>query len=238
MDDDSSSRTSGAPDGALPFGADAQVRRRASDILEDFAAHAHGDTITVGDLTRLLGDRAYGMLLLLLALPNIIPLPGLSTAVGVPMIVLGAQLALGWPAPRLPRRLNDVAFSKETLLAVLAKAKPYVERVERRIRPRLPLFAEGPGERLAGFAVMLLAAVLSLPIVFGNLPPAAAIALIALGLIENDGAAVLAGLLLGAAAVVFVGLLVFGLGEAALFLVAQLLPSFFSQAPASCSPTC
>lgn len=238
MDDDSSSRTSGAPSGALLIGADAQARRRASDILEEFAAHAHGDVITVGDLTRLLGDRAYGMLLLLLALPNIIPLPGLSTAVGVPMIVLGAQLALGWPAPRLPRRLADVAFSRETLLAVLAKAKPYVEWVERRIRPRLSLFAEGPGERLAGVAVMILAAVLALPIVFGNLPPAAAIALIALGLIENDGAAVLAGLVLGVAAIVFVGLLVFGLGEAALFLIAQLLPSIFSQAPASCSPTC
>lgn len=232
MDDDSSSRTGGAP------GMSAQARRRASEIIEDFAAHSHGEKITVGDLTRLLGDRAYGMLLLMLALPNIIPLPGLSTAVGVPMIVLGAQLALGWPTPRLPRRLNEVAFSKETLLAVLAKAKPYVERVERRVRPRLALFAEGPGERLAGVAVMILATVLSLPIVFGNLPPAAAIALIALGLIENDGVAVLAGLLLGVAAIVFVGLLVLGLGEAALFLIAQLLPSFFSQAPASCSSTC
>lgn len=238
MDDDSTCRTCGAPEGAPDIGAQAQTRRRASEILEDFAAHAHGDTITVGDLTRLLGDRAFGMLLLLLALPNIIPLPGLSTAVGVPMILLGAQLALGWPAPRLPRRLNNVAFKRETLLAVLAKAKPYVERVERRVRPRLLSLVEGPGERLAGAAVMILAAVLSLPIVFGNLPPAAAIALIALGLIENDGLAVLAGLIGGVLAISFVALLVFGLGEAALYLVTQFIPSFFVQDPGTCSPTC
>ncbi|MBV5335465.1 exopolysaccharide biosynthesis protein, partial [bacterium] len=64
-----------------------EPRRRASEIIEDFLAHTHGETIAVSDLAALLGDRAFGMLLLLLALPNVIPLPGLSTAVGVPMIV-------------------------------------------------------------------------------------------------------------------------------------------------------
>ena len=100
MDDDSKCRSSGAP-----TEASRTPRRRASEIITDFVAHAHGDTISVGDLTALLGDRAFGMLLLVLTLPNIIPLPGLSTATGVPMIVLGAQLAMGMNAPRLPRRL-------------------------------------------------------------------------------------------------------------------------------------
>lgn len=215
-----------------------EPRRRASEILEDFLTHNHGDSITVGDLTALLGDRAFGMLLLVLALPNVIPLPGLSTAVGLPMILLGGQIALGLPAPRLPRRLAAVSFARDSLLGVLRRAHPWLERIERGVRPRLPWFVHGPGERLAGAFVMILAAVLSLPIVFGNLPPAAAIAAIALGLIEKDGLLVACGLAGGVFAIAFVAAIVFGLGEAALYFVAHVFPAFFTQASPSCSPIC
>lgn len=229
MGDDSTSRSTGAQ---------AAPRRRASEIIEDFVTRTHDDRIAVGALTEMLGDRAFGMLALVLALPNIIPLPGLSTLTGAPIIVLGAQLAIGKPTPRLPRRLAAATFSRDALLNVLKRAHPWIERVERRFRPRLPWLTHGPGERLAGAAMALLAAVLSLPVVFGNLPPAAAIAVIALGLIEKDGLMVLSGLVLGVLAVAFVALIVFGLGEAALYVAAEAFPFLFSQAPPSCSPTC
>lgn len=241
MDDDSSRRSTGAPEGAPPDAqthAGSHPRLRASDILEDFAARAEGDVVTVGDLLGRLEDRAFGMLFLALALPNVIPLPGLSTATGAPMVLLGVQLALGYAAPRLPRRAAAISFSRTTLLSVIGKARPWLARIENRLRPRSPWFVQAPGERLAGVFVAVLAAVLSLPIVFGNLPPAAAIALIALGLVEKDGLTVVVGMVVGVLALCFVGLVVFGLGEAALYLAAQAFPFLFIQAPASCSPTC
>lgn len=233
MDDDSSGRSSCAPQGAQPT-----PRRKATDIIEEFAARSPGDAVSVGDLLKSLDDRAFGMLFLILALPVVIPLPGLSTAVGAPLIVLGAQSAWGMRTPWLPARLARVSLPRATLLRVVAKAKPWLAPLENRARPRLPWFVDGAGERLAGAFVVVLAAVLSLPIVFGNFPPAAAIVVIALGLIEQDGLAVACGMVAGVLAVAFVALLVFGLGEAALYLAAQAFPALFSQAAPSCSPIC
>lgn len=195
------------------------TRRRASDILLDFLQHRHGERIALGDLVELLGDRAYGMLLLVLAIPNVVPVPGLSTAVGIPILLLGAQMVAGLRRPWLPRRLAAVSFEREAFLAVLGRAHGWIERVERHLRPRLCHLAEGTAERLLGGLIVVLAAVLALPIIFGNLPPALGIALIALGLIEKDGGFVIAGVLTSLLALVLVGAIVFGLGQAALLLL-------------------
>lgn len=206
----------GAPNGDS---AEIPPRRRASELLQDFLSHAHAERITLGDVVSLLGDRAFGMMLLILAIPNVIPLPGLSTAVGLPMILLGAQMAAGFHQPWLPRRLAAVSFDRDSLLGVIGRARPVIARVERRLRPRLPQFTEAAAERLLGLVIVVLAAVLCLPIVFGNLPPAVGIGLIALGLIEKDGAFVLAGVVASVLALVFVGAIVFGLGQALAFVV-------------------
>lgn len=195
-------------------------RRRASELIEDFVAHDHGDSIALGDLARLLGDRAFGMLFLLLTLPNVIPMPGLSTVTGVPMILLGAQLATGGRTPWLPRRLAALTIDREALLAALHNIRPRIARIERHMRPRIGWMTRGPVERLVGAWIAVLATVLSLPIVFGNLAPALSIAVIALGLIEKDGLLVAIGAIGGVLAIGFVVALVLGLGEAASFLVA------------------
>ncbi|WP_343055283.1 exopolysaccharide biosynthesis protein [Azospirillum oleiclasticum] len=204
---------------AVPALVSPPPRRRASELLLDFLEHEHGRTITLGGLVALLGDRAFGMMLLLLAIPNVIPMPGLSTAVGIPMILLGAQMAAGMRQPWLPRRLASVGFDRDAFLGVVRRVHPHVARVERHLRPRLPQFTEALAERLLGLVIIVLAGVLSLPIVFGNLPPAVGIGLIALGLIERDGAFVLAGLVGSVLALAFVSAVVFGLGGAAWLLV-------------------
>jgi hypothetical protein len=51
----------------------------------------------------------------------------------------------------------------------------------------------GPAERLIGLACLLLSMVLVLPIWLGNMAPAAAIAVLSLGLVQRDGLVVLIG---------------------------------------------
>jgi hypothetical protein len=65
------------------------------------------EALTVGELIPALGHRGHGVLIVLFALPNLLPfyLPGLSPAVGVPLLIVCAQLALGFEAPRLARLL-------------------------------------------------------------------------------------------------------------------------------------
>ena len=197
---------------------DGLCRRRASDLLNDFLAHDHNPRIALGDLMGILGDRAFGALLLILSIPNVLPVPGLSTATGLPMILIGAQMAAGRQQPWLPRRVAAATVDRDSFLRVVNRAQPYIHRVERHLHQRLPTLTDPVAERLLGLAVMALAIVLALPIVFGNQPPAFAIALIALGLIEKDGAFVIAGLVAGLVAIAIVAAVLLGLGQAAFLL--------------------
>ncbi|WP_395455111.1 exopolysaccharide biosynthesis protein [Azospirillum melinis] len=229
---------------ARPSGADRSCAR-VSDLLDDFlsrgdAAESGGSEpddpspassppgedrskISLGEIMDALGDRAFGALLLILSIPNVLPVPGLSTATGVPMILLGAQMAAGRHSPWLPRRMLAASFDRKAFLGVIRRAKPWAERVERHLRPRLPAMAGPTAERLLGLAVVVLAVILSLPIVFGNQPPALAIALIALGLMESDGVFVSAGLVAGLLAIVIVAAVLLGLGQAAVAVAQQLI---------------
>ncbi|PWC31468.1 exopolysaccharide biosynthesis protein [Azospirillum sp. TSO35-2] len=194
-------------------------------MLDDFLLRGPGagDRISLAEVMDALGDRAFGALLLILSIPNVLPVPGLSTATGVPMILIGAQMALGRHGPWLPRRILATSFDRGAFLGVIRRAKPWADRVERHLRPRLPALAGPSAERVLGVAVMVLAIVLSLPIVFGNQPPALAIALIALGLMESDGAFVAAGLVAGVLSIAIVAAVLLGLGQAAVAVAQQLI---------------
>lgn len=194
-------------------------RYHASDLLVDFMARSRGERVALGDLVGVFGDRAFGMMLLVLAIPNVIPIPGLSTVVGLPTILLGLQMLMGSQRPWLPRRLAAATIERGKLVEVLERVLPRIAWMERRLRPRLPHFTTDAAERVAGLMIVVLAAVLCLPIVFGNLPPALAIGLIALGLIEKDGLFVIAGMVSGVLALAFVGAIVFGLGQAILLVL-------------------
>lgn len=183
-----------------------------SERLLALTADSRVERITVADMVATLGDRGFGLLLLLLTLPNAVPVPapGLSAVLALPAALLALQMALGLPQPRLPRRLHRWSFSRTRVAAVLASARPSLERLEKWVKPRRPV----AGDRVVGVICALLALVLALPIPFGNAPVAWAMILIALGVIERDGLATLAGVVTGAAAVAWNVLLVFAGHEA------------------------
>ena len=195
-------------------------RARASELVETFLAHEHGERIALEDLVRILGDRAFGALILLLAIPNVLPVPGLSTVTGLPIAFVAAQMAMGRSRPWLPKRLATASMEREGFLRVLRRAHPRMEWIERRLlRERLPALTSPLAERVVGAAMVVLACVLALPIVFGNGPPALALVLLALGIIEKDGAFIVAGLVAGGAAITFVAAIVFGFAQGLLMLV-------------------
>lgn len=197
-----------APDASLPdvirsrrFQREAP--KRTTDVLFDAIAQIEGERISIGELIDGLGERAFGILMLLFALPTILPAPpGMSAVTGMPIVVFSLQLLMGSPHPWLPAFLRRRSILRTDLMNVLTKAEPYLRRVERVTRPRLSWLVEGRFERLAGLIVFLLSIVLILPIFMGNIFPSIAIALIALAIMERDGIAVIAGYISGAASVV------------------------------------
>lgn len=180
--------------------------------LRPLAEDPAREHVTLADILEALQGRAGGALFLVLALPNALPVPpGTSGILGLPLILLSAQMALGLP-PWLPRRLAGRALPRERFAALLDRMAGPLGRAAAVLRPRPPRFDGPRARRLLGLALLAMSVLLSLPLPLGNVLPALGISAVALGLIERDGLWVLAGLLLGLLA----------LGQAALLLLAVL----------------
>ncbi len=178
-------------------------RPTLSDVLTALAADWDQPRISVGQLILALGDRGLIGLLLILAFANVIPNPpGTSAVLGLPMLYLSWQMMRGG-MPWLPQFLAARSFDIDHFRTVVARAMPYLNRVERLLRPRIPTLSTPAAFRLMGAVCLLLSIVLVLPIPFGNLLPAAAIAIIALGALERDGVWITGGVLFGIASTVF-----------------------------------
>jgi hypothetical protein len=194
------------PEAILPDRPQHSQPPRASELLDHFLERHPHDQVTLGKLVEVLGDRAFGALLLVFALPNLIPvpLPGLSTVLGIPMVLFAVQLMVGMPRPWLPKRLSSMTLPRSTVEVLAQRTTHWLERVERLLRPRLVVLAEGYGERLIGLYVLALSLVLCLPIPLGNWLPALAVCLMSIGIIEKDGLVVAIGGVVGAAAIAVV----------------------------------
>jgi len=180
------------------------VDHRLSATLLRIAAKPGRDRIFIRDLLLELDHRAIAAMLFIFAVPNTIPVPpGVSGVLGAPLIFLAAQLMLGRP-PWLPRLIADRSFARTDFEKVITKVGPWLQKAEKLMRPRLEVLAKPPAEYLIGALVLLLAVVLFLPIPLGNMLPAIAICILALGLIERDGLWVLIGTVVSIASVVIV----------------------------------
>jgi hypothetical protein len=170
--------------------------RKVSQIIAELAREPK-ERVHLADLVAVLDERAFGVLMLILSLPNAVGLgtiPGLSTVFGIPQIFVSLQMVLGRQQPWLPAFVLDRSIAMKDFRTMVAKAEPHLVRIERLLRPRLAFMASTLVERLLGLVLLLLSILVALPIPFANQPPAVAQSLISLGLIEQDGVVVSIGL--------------------------------------------
>lgn len=203
--------------------------RRLSDILQGIAdAPATPDArISLGHLIEGFGNRAFGALLFLFAVPVALPIaiPGISAVLGAPLLFLSWQLMRGREQPWLPDVMRSRSFRRADFARMLQRVLPSIRRVERLVGPRLLWLTNRHGERVIGFLAFSLAIILFLPIPFGNTVPALAIAMLALAVLERDGIAAIVGTLVGLAGIGIVWGVVFALMKGALFIVQSFLLS-------------
>lgn len=157
------------------------------------------EKVTLGEIIDTFGRRAFGALLFVLAIPNLLPLPpGSSTILGAPLMLISPQMVIGFQTLWLPRFIDDRQMSRAELARAFGKLLPWLERIEQVSRPRL-VFMFGPvGDRLIGLICTLLSFVLILPIPLGNLLPALTIAVLAFSMVQRDGLLALVGYALAA----------------------------------------
>lgn len=157
------------------------------------------DAVAVGEIIAHFGPRAFGALLFVFALPNLLPLPpGSTTVLGLPLLLFAPQLAMGSQQPWLPNRMQRRSFDSAALKKIGAKASVWLARAER-LTTRRATFMFGPvGTALIGIVCTLLAAILILPIPLGNVLPSITIAVFGLSLVQRDGLLALIGYALAA----------------------------------------
>lgn len=151
------------------------------------------------DILAALKDRAFALLVVLLGLPNCLPMPPpIPLVCGLLLTLVALQIAFGRPAPWLPRSLLRRSIATSDVERAVRRALPVFRRLERFSRPRMNLFSSGPALRLMGLLLLVLALGLLLaPPFVGQIPLGVAVCLVGLGLVERDGVLVLGGLAVG-----------------------------------------
>ncbi|NGO55077.1 exopolysaccharide biosynthesis protein [Allomesorhizobium camelthorni] len=191
--------------------------RPFSEILRAIADDTGSDRVSVDNLLEAMGDRGFGPLMLVFAIPNLIPAPpGTSSVLGAPLVFLAAQLAFG-KHPWLPRLIADRSMARADFAALVKRVNPWLLKAERLFRPRLDTLVRPPTEYGIGVLCLILAIILVLPIPLGNNPPALAICLFSFGILERDGVWVIAGFVTSVASLAIVGGVIVALIKGALF---------------------
>ena len=103
--------------------AEPQEAMAISQRLAALAEDVEGETATMDWIMAQLHERAFGLFLLVLALPCCIPfLYGVPQVVALPLMFISAQMLLGRDTPWLPRRLGARTVSKQALTDLSLKA--------------------------------------------------------------------------------------------------------------------
>jgi hypothetical protein len=187
---------------AAGSGAGHHIPDRTSDVLGTLA-HGEGERVTFGEILLGLRHRAFGFATLVFSLPSCLPMPpGIPTICGIALVVIALNLIAMRTRLWLPRAIAHKSVARADLARVVSWATPLMRRLERYCKPRLPIVTESVGKVLVGAVIFVLGAIMILPIpLLGNMPPALAASVIALGMTERDGLIVLVGLLVSVAAV-------------------------------------
>ncbi|WP_122468514.1 exopolysaccharide biosynthesis protein [Brevundimonas lutea] len=191
--------------------------RPFSQVLEDLG---QGDSskLTLDELVRAFGERGIGALMLFLGLLSAVvgAIPGSTTIIGIPMLLIVVQLAIRRDELWLPRWALKESLDRQSFRQRIGKVLKPLRYVERISRPRLPFLTGEVSETLIGVVSTVLCLLLMLPLIFFNLFPSIIIAIFGFGLMQRDGVAILIGWLIAAGFSVFVWLAWEGVSTAAM----------------------
>lgn len=189
-----------------------ETPRKLSEELAELRGQVDSRPVTLREVIYRLRGRAYSVLLILLTLPftQPIPLPGLSTPIGLAIAFIAMRLALG-QRPWLPKKLQRKVLPAGFFEKVFAVAAWVLRLLETFLRPRLTLISANRSAMQVHALFMLISALvllLPLPIPFSNTFPGWTILLLAAGMLERDGLFIILGyvtFILGAAYFVLLG---------------------------------
>lgn len=170
-----------------------------SAIVQDLLDESREAPLTYGALLERFGARSHEMLLVFFTFPLClpVPIPGITTSLGIIATFVAFLLAFGRP-PWLPGRLAAREVSPQALAQMSTKLLAALRRIEKVVHPRWITLVHGPAlTRIHALYLVALGLVVMLPVPLplANMVAALPMLLVALGLLEHDGRFVVAGYL-------------------------------------------
>ena len=188
---------------------------RLSQVLVLLAAEPE-ERISFRDILAILSERSFAILVVLLGLPNCLPMPPpIPTVSALLLIMIALQMLVRRPEPWVPGVVLRGSVARSDVLRAVKRALPVVSRLERWSRPRLSVFEPRLAALLSALLLLLMSVgmLLAAPLV-GQVPYGLAVCLFGLGQIERDGVLVLSGMVAGAVGVALSASFIYGVVEA------------------------
>ncbi len=171
-----------------------------SDLFEIVVAVNTQESMTVGEIKNALHERGFGILMAIAALPLCLPIPvppGYTTFFSIPLFIFSAQMIFGMNAPWLPAWIERKQIKHANLEKLVAKANPWLRKIEDRMQPRLTYIAAHMWERVIGIFSFVFAVSIAIPLPLTNFLPGWGILIMSLGLLNKDGLTMLVGMIIG-----------------------------------------
>ncbi|WP_026734136.1 exopolysaccharide biosynthesis protein [Fischerella sp. PCC 9605] len=175
------------------------MARLSSELQRFFFEVEQPSQVRLADILLLAKERIFGFLFVVLSLPSALPVPapGYSTPFGILIFLLAIQLIVGSKTPWLPQRMVNHSIKLETVQGFLKAGIPWLQRIEAIARPRLiHICTTLAGRVTIGCTIALMGISMMIPIPGTNTLPAMGIFVTGFGLLEDDGAISLGGLVL------------------------------------------
>lgn len=162
--------------------------RPFSKVLDDLGTKDDAK-LYLGELVNAFGERGFGALMVFFGVLNAIasPIPGSTTILGTPMLLICLQLLIRSDQLWMPAWALKRSIPRESYRATIGKVRKPLLAVERLSRPRLGFMSSQIAEVLIGIVTTLLTLIVMLPIFGGNLFPSLFVALFGFGLMQRDG---------------------------------------------------
>ncbi|HAV13172.1 MAG TPA: hypothetical protein DCX06_06750 [Opitutae bacterium] len=151
------------------------------------------DTDSVGpsirELTEAVGDRGFGVLLMLLSLPSALPIPapGYSIPFGIAMAIIATQIMFGRETVWLPQRILAIRVHPRLANKMVGTGAAFLRRIEKLIKPRMRWIHSKAGHSLLSIIILTMSLFMMIPIPGTNTLPAMAIFIIGVSMAEEDG---------------------------------------------------
>ncbi|MBL0028091.1 MAG: exopolysaccharide biosynthesis protein [Rhodanobacteraceae bacterium] len=162
---------------------------RVSDLLGATLAAWDQERIDFGQLVDAIHERGFGALILLAALPCLIPVPvGFMGGIfGTLLSLVGLQMLAGFDHPWLPGFVRRLQIPKTSVAKFVQVLDPWLSRIEKLCKPSWTFFLNRHAHRFTGLLLVFLGIELALPVPMTNMPFAIAMIGYAMALLERDG---------------------------------------------------